>query len=169
MPIRQQRLIDLISAFESAQHLRADLQLGVMGALEAFRNGHIGVEEMATQIKTAFAVTQIPTHHIVCAARERQHFKDMGRRNEYAANRRAAQRIGIRDTIRDRDLTRRMAQYAPEQLAVAQAIPQMGIPTADTIVEAPTAEQLAADDALMANADEDELATHRAGLNKGIQ
>jgi len=58
MPIRQQRVLDLISAFESAQGARADLQAIVSGTLDLFADGIITQDEFASQLRTAFATTR---------------------------------------------------------------------------------------------------------------
>ncbi len=186
MPIRQQRMLDIIAAAMAAQQSYHDLQATILGALEMRRQGLITEVELATAIHTSFYSCALSPKHMVLLAREDQHFRDCAARNDYAANRRAHLRAGtampkqqhtrLRVRKNRPGTLKEMPEFTPEAIARVQAsaLPDGINPIEAMAMEEPTQEQFAADDAMFASLDEDEglqeeLEKHKAALRRGDQ
>jgi len=179
MPIVQQRMIDMIGAAEHCHQAWLDLKAQIAASMDLHQQGIIDVAAMINQIHSAFYTTAPRVGTLVLMAKERQHFKDWARRNDYQTNRRANKRAGgyltKGEKIARAGKTGMVRTYDEDQLAKAQRPaftldPSVAIGTLATDdIGPPTPEQLAADDALMASIDEDELEAYKAELRKGDQ
>lgn len=191
MPIKQQRMIDMISAAEHCIQSRDDLIVQVSSSMDLRAQGIITEREMIQQIESAFGATAPRVPIQILIATERKHFKDWAKRNDYTANRRAKVKAGLLaeqfTTLREAPKRERgpkwgmvgSSRFNPSTAEVAKAqraaTPTVGDAgslfdaTPEDISTAPTAEQLAADDELAANLDQDEMAAHIAANRKGDQ
>lgn len=195
MPITQSRMIALIRAGRTWEAAWRDQGALMAAAVARHRRGELTNEQLYLELLTAHAVTEIPAAHQIVLVTEEQHFMRNEKKNNWSkvnsANKRVAgvlTRDGPTPEARRFKYASRVQREAIVIPAITQKAAERALSTAPAFAPgvnpllgfagemppnpykpegAPTPEQLAEDDAMVANMDPEELAKHKAALSKG--